>query len=460
MAKKKAQTLEEALVPESEQPYAVPENWVWARLGATVGLYRGVSYKKPDVCSKQDDAVLILRGGNIAENGTLDLFCDDNVYVPTKLVSTEQLLQEGDIVIVSSTGSTKVIGRAGIAPSSFKDVAFGAFLTLVRPVITIEKQYIGLFFLSQEYRNEIRRLAKGVNINNIKNDYITEMRFPLPPLAEQRRIVARIESLFEKLDHARELVPAALDSFETRKAAILHKAFTGELTAQWRAEHGVGMDSWEDKPLGELTNIKSSKRIFAEEYQSEGIPFFRSSEIVDLYDEGITTPQYFISENRYKEIRREVGLPQPGDLLVTSVGTIGKTWIVDDRKFYYKDGNLTLVEKSDHLSNYYLQAFISSMLFKHQIYDTVAGSAYNALTIVKFKKIIIPRPSLPEQIEIVRILDSLLEKEQKAKEQLEPVLDQIDLMKKSILARAFRGELGTNDPSEASALGLLREILE
>ena len=77
-------------------------------------------------------------------------------------------------------------------------------------------------------------------------------RIMLPELNEQRRVVGKIESLFAKLDEAKEKAQAVVDSFETRKAAILHKAFTGELTAKWREEHGVGMDSWEKKSVGEL----------------------------------------------------------------------------------------------------------------------------------------------------------------------------------------------------------------
>ena len=99
----------------------------------------------------------------------------------------------------------------------------------------------------------------GVNINNIRIEYITESPFPLPPtLAEQQRIVNRIESMFAKLDEAKEKAQNVVDGFETRKAAILHKAFTGELTAKWRKENGVSDDSWEEKRFDEVAEIKSN----------------------------------------------------------------------------------------------------------------------------------------------------------------------------------------------------------
>jgi len=282
---------------------------------------------------------------------------------------------------------------------------------------------------------------------------------PLVPLAEQQRIVERIESLFAKLDEAKENMQNVLEGFETRKAAILHKAFTGELTAKWRKQHGVSMDTWEEKKLGDVTDILSSKRIYKNEYVNEGIPFFRSSEIVDLYEYGYTEPKFFISKDRYDEINKKYGVPEVGDLLVTSVGTIGKTWIVDERKFYYKDGNITQVKKNSSINMKYLNYFICSENFKKQVSDTVAGTAYNALTIIKFKNILISIPTLPEQTEIVRIIDGLLAKEQQANELSENALAKIDLIKKSILARAFRGELGTNNPADEPAVELLKRML-
>ena len=282
---------------------------------------------------------------------------------------------------------------------------------------------------------------------------------PLVPLAEQQRIVERIESLFAKLDEAKENMQNVLEGFETRKAAILHKAFTGELTAKWRKQHGVSMDTWEEKKLGDVTDILSSKRIYKNEYVNEGIPFFRSSEIVDLYEYGYTEPKFFISKDRYDEINKKYGVPEVGDLLVTSVGTIGKTWIVDERKFYYKDGNITQVKKNSSINMKYLNYFICSENFKKQVSDTVAGTAYNALTIIKFKNILISIPTLPEQTEIVRIIDGLLAKEQQANELSENALAKIDLIKKAILARAFRGELGTNNLADEPAIELLKRVL-
>ena len=172
--------LAQALVPEDERPYPVPENWIWVRLGSIVDLHRGVSYPKDAAHNeKKENDCLIMRGGNIGE-GNLNF--DDNIFVSKSFVSSNQYVKKHDIIIVSSTGSTKVIGRAGVSDDDYFDIAFGAFLTLARPHEKFEKKLITIFFQTEGYRNTIRALAKGVNINNIKNEYIQKIPFPLPPL--------------------------------------------------------------------------------------------------------------------------------------------------------------------------------------------------------------------------------------------------------------------------------------
>ena len=429
------------ILPESERPYEVPGNWVWVRLGDVTTVVGGGTpstsvedfYENGDIpwISPADlsnyESLYISRGRkNITQTGLLK--------------SSAKLMPKGTVLL----SSRAPIGYVAIAQNELcTNQGFKSFL----PSASFVPEF--LYFYLKNIKDNLESLASGTTFLELSGKKAASIEFPLPPLAEQQRVVNRIESLFDKLDQAKELVQSALDSFEARKAAILHKAFTGELTAKWREENGIKLEDWEDIKLGDLTNVKSSKRIFADEYQENGIPFFRSTEVVELNDEGYTSSKHFITKERYEQIRAEYGVPACGDLLVTSVGTIGKTWVVDDREFYYKDGNLTQIEQCEALNIRYLQYFICSGMFKSVISETVAGSAYNALTIVKFKRVIVPVSTLPEQQEITRILDSIFEKE-KAAFELASTIEKIDHMKKAILARAFRGELGTNDPNEGS----------
>ena len=430
--------LQQALVPTAEQPYKVPANWCWTYLKNVSDCLD--NFRKP-INANERNARLgdVPYYGATGQVGWIDdyLTNEELVLLGEDGAPFLDLLKNKAYLI---NGKAWVNNHAHILRSKFGTMGNRLLI-----------EYLNSFDFTGFVTGTTRLKLTQASMNKII--------IPLVPLAEQQRIVERIESLFAKLDEAKENMQNVLEGFETRKAAILHKAFTGELTAKWRKQHGVSMDTWEEKKLGDVTDILSSKRIYKNEYVNEGIPFFRSSEIVDLYEYGYTEPKFFISKDRYDEINKKYGVPEVGDLLVTSVGTIGKTWIVDERKFYYKDGNITQVKKNSSINMKYLNYFICSENFKKQVSDTVAGTAYNALTIIKFKNILISIPTLPEQTEIVRIIDGLLAKEQQANELSENALAKIDLIKKAILARAFRGELGTNNPADESAVELLKRVL-
>ena len=430
--------LQQALVPEAEQPYKIPANWCWTYLKNVSDCLD--NFRKP-INANERNARLgdVPYYGATGQVGWIDdyLTNEELVLLGEDGAPFLDLLKNKAYLI---NGKAWVNNHAHILRSKFGTMGNRLLI-----------EYLNSFDFTGFVTGTTRLKLTQASMNKII--------IPIVPLAEQQRIVERIESLFAKLDEAKENMQNVLEGFETRKAAILHKAFTGELTAKWRKQHGVSMDSWEEKKLGDVTDILSSKRIYKNEYVNEGIPFFRSSEIVDLYEYGYTEPKFFISKDRYDEINKKYGVPEVGDLLVTSVGTIGKTWIVDERKFYYKDGNITQVKKNSSINMKYLNYFICSENFKKQVSDTVAGTAYNALTIIKFKNILISIPTLPEQTEIVRIIDGLLAKEQQANELSENALAKIDLIKKAILARAFRGELGTNNPADEPAVELLKRVL-
>ena len=428
---------------EIEAPYELPDGWKWERLGDFIDTYRGVSYKKTDVHSERlENDCLIMRGGNIDE-GKINTETD-NVYVDKSLVSQNQFVQKNDVIIVTSTGSTKVIGRAGISYQNYSDVAFGAFLTLARPNGKAEKTFVNQYFQSPLYRERIRQLASGVNINNIRLEYITESPFPLPPtLAEQQRIVNRIETMFEKLDQAQEKAQSVLDSFETRKAAILHKAFTGELTANWRKENGVPDDSWEEKTLQdicikEITDGTHKTPIYVDE--KTGVPFISgkdvSNEIIDWSD------LRYIPNELHKELYERLA-PQVDDILLSKNGArLGKAAIVETDLVFDIYVTLALLRPNkDLILSRYLWRIINSPVIQAQIQNHLTGIGMPNLHLRDIKGMTICIPSLEEQQEIVRILDNVLEKESHAKEAAQTVLDQIALLKKSILARAFRGEL-------------------
>ena len=451
--------LQAALVPDWEWPYKLPENWCWTKIGSISSLHRGVSYKKTDAhTERRENSCLVMRGGNICE-GSIDTEAD-NIYVDISLVAENQIVRKNDIIIVASTGSTKVIGRAGISKMDYLDVAFGAFLLLVRPSTKVNQRYIDYFFLSDNYRNRIKKLASGININNIRGEYITETLVPLAPLAEQQRIVDRIESLFAKLDEAKEKAQAVVDSFETRKAAILHKAFTGELTAKWREEHGVWMESWEYIPFE--TIIEKMQNGLAKRKGISGTPYV-VLRLANLTDCGFNTDD--LREILLDEKEQANYELRPNDVIMIRVNgskdNVGKQYLITNQHHWAFCDHIIRIRYSSSLLPQYMVYFSKSKNYRIYVKENIVSSAgQNTISRKGMANLHVPLPRMNEQSEIVRILDMAFAEEQQAKEAAEAVLNQIDLMKKSILARAFRGELGTNAPSEESAVELLKRGLE
>ena len=444
MAKKKEtltpeERLQAALVPESEQPYPVPENWCWTYLtkGAAECLD---SFRKPINASERAN-----RAGDIPYYGaTGQVGWIDDFLTNEQLVLVGQdgapfldLIKDKAYII---EGKAWVNNHAHILRSRFGTVG-NLFLM----------HYLNVFNYN-DFVNGTTRLK-------LTQGSMDTMPVPIPPLTEQQRIVNRIESLFAKLDEAKQKAQDALDSFETRKAAILHKAFTGELTAQWRKEHGVGMESWDNTTLSKIVIGFKYGTSEKSDYSYKGMPVFR---IPNITDDGLSFEDLkFLS---HKDISDENQIHENDILIVRSNGSrelVGKSVLVPqlDREYAYASFLIRIQPLESVVPNY-LVMYLNSTDARMQMFKKAKSSAgINNINSKELGAILINLPSFSEQAEIVRILDNLLAKEQLAKEAAEGVLEQIDLIKKAILARAFRGELGTNDPGEESAVELLKQVL-
>ena len=419
--------LEQALVPYWEQPYKVPKNWCWVRLPA---IFENCTDSKKKVQQKfyqEEGKLAVVDQGQELVGG----YTDD-----TSLEYT------GNLPVVVFGDHTRCI--------KYVDFRFAQGADGVKVLKAKD------FYLSKAFYYSLQ----AVDIPNMGYrrhfPLFDQYAMPVPPLAEQQRIVDRIEHLFIRLDEAKEKVQSVLDSFETRKAAILHKAFTGELTAKWRAENGVNTSGWTRSCLGTYAD---SQYGYTESATTDpiGPHFLRITDIQDGHVDWSSVPYCKIDPEKKTQYAI-----QRGDIVVARTGaTTGKSYLViDDVDAVYASYLIRVGLKSDLLNNHYLHAFMQSPEYWRQISDFSSGIAQPGVNGKKLKELELPIPSVPEQKEIVRILDSLLVKEQQAKDAAEAVLEKIDLLKKSILARAFRGELGTNDPTEESALELLKQVLQ
>lgn len=165
------------------------------------------------------------------------------------------------------------------------------------------------------------------------------------------------------------------------------------------------MREWKEVSLGDFCSIGSSKRIFYSEYTEAGVPFWRSKEVIVQHDGGVICDPLYISEERYAELEK-YGYPSEGDLLLTSVGTIGVPYLVKaNDRFYFKDGNLTWFKDfSESLDSKFLYLFLESHLGQSRLEGLLIGSSQKALTISALNTLQIPLPPIETQKRIAEIL--------------------------------------------------------
>ena len=464
--------LQAALVPDWERPYKLPENWCWTYLTKAAECLD--NFRKPINATERAG-----RNGNVpyygatGQVGWIDDFLTDEdlVLLGEDGAPFLDLIKDKAYLI---TGKAWVNNHAHILRSLFGDTG---------------NRYLLHYLNSFNYAGYVNGTTR-LKLTQASMDTIP---IPLPPLAEQQRIVDRIKSLFAKLDEAKEKAQAVVDSFETRKAAILHKAFTGELTAKWREEHyatdnTVLMDiknyssSWSAKEkdllsreqaksevvvldnghewirctigaVGRVTNGSTPLRK-EPKYWSGKIPWISSGEVRNNI---IESSNECISEEGYAN--SSVKLLPIGTVLIAMIGegkTRGQSAILDIEATINQNVAAIVVEHNCVLP-YYIWYWLQMNYAKNR--EKGSGSGPQALNCQRVRELDFFVPNLKEQKEVVNILRKALAKEQQSKEAAEAVLDQITLMKKSILARAFRGEMGTNDPSEESAVELLKQII-
>ena len=407
-----------------EAPYELPEGWKWDFAKNLADIYTGNSINEK---LKQEKYLNQTEGLNFIATKDIDFDGAINYENGVKINDYEKFKtapKNTPLLCIEGGSAGRKLGF------SEEEVCFGnklcAFVCRdINPKLLYF--YLQSNFFYHCFMKERHGLIGGVSVNTLK-----QIPFPLPPtLDEQQRIVNRIESMFAKLDEAKEKAQNVVDGFETRKAAILHKAFTGELTAKWRKENGVSDDSWVEKTIGECL-IAISDKYDPQKDKIDGVQY------IGL--ENIEANGGIISTGAVSSVKSIKTLFKNNDLLYGKLRPyLNKHDIVEFDGICSTD---ILVYRSK--PEYEIKFF--NYLFSQNCFIQYAIENSNGINLPRTSEKNISAysqkiPTLPEQIEIVRILDIIIEKENKAKQAAGAVLDQIALLKKSILARAFRGEL-------------------
>lgn len=457
MAKKKEKTLEEklqeALVPENQWPYILPENWCWTRLGKITNIVGGGT---PSSSKKE-----YYDNGTIPWLSPADLSGYSDIYISRGQKNITELglskssarLMPKDTVLLSSRAP---IGYVAIASNSIStNQGFKNFL----PSDAFYSRF--LYWYLKSSKSLLESYASGTTFLELSGSKASMVEFPLPPLPEQKRIVHRIESLFAKLDEAKEKIQQVLDGAEMRKAAILHKAFTGELTKNWRKENGISEDSWVEYTLQSVCTMKITDGTHKTPTYSDkenGVVFLSAKDITSGEINWENTK--YITSELHKELYSRLA-PQINDILLAKNGTTGVAALVKEDKVFDIYVTLALLRPNvEIVIPEYLLNIINSPLCKVQFNENLTGIGVPNLHLRDIKDVKIKVPSISEQEIISDKVEMLLANEGMVTKNCLKQIEVIDTMKKSILAKAFRGELGKNNPTEDSALNLLKEVLQ
>lgn len=175
---------------------SIPSSWNWQQGRDVFDVIRGVSYKKNDASdSPVEGSFPVLRANNIG-NG---INFDELVYVPRDNIGDEQFVRRGDILIAMSSGSKKLVGKAALIETEFNG-SFGAFCGVVRNKSTIPDEFLSYYFRSPQYTSWVIAAGRGIGINNLSRSDLDSLPVPTPPLAEQKRIVAKVNELMALCD--------------------------------------------------------------------------------------------------------------------------------------------------------------------------------------------------------------------------------------------------------------------
>ena len=430
-----------------EVPFDIPDSWEWTRLGF-VSSYAETKKKikaqdaPPDLW--QLDLEDIEKGGRILEHKTVG---------ERKAVGDKTFFEAGNVLYSKLRPYLlKVLVAPADGICTPEIVPFSLYGNIL-------PEYIVAFLKSPYVDGVINAVTYGVKMPRVGTQTMTALLLPLPPLNEQQRIVNKINEVMPivaKYDTTYSEVKELNETFpEALKRSILQWAVQGKLVPQdpadepaeallerIRAEkqklikegkikkdkhesvifrrdnsHYEKLDgverciddelpfeipeNWNWCRLKSIVNVVSARRVHQSDWRSEGVPFYRAREIGKLADTGSVDNELFITEALYTEFSSS-GVPHPGDLMVTAVGTLGKTYIVKDSdRFYYKDASVICFENFGKINPAYLKLLMYSPYMEEQIKQNSAGTTVDTITIVKANEYLIPLPPLMEQQRIV-----------------------------------------------------------
>ena len=246
----------------------------------------------------------------------------------------------------------------------------------VRDTSVVLPEYLEMWFTRPEFDREAAFIAVGGVRGSMPWEEFAKMQLPIPALEKQQQIVHAYQTVTDRIKLKRRIN----DNLAETLGTVFNNLYQD-------------IDDANTSTFGELCSLASSKRVFAEDYTSEGIPFYRGKEITQKRNgESINDPLY-IGIEHYELLKKNYGVPSCGDILITAVGTIGNSYLVQDGDFYFKDGNIIwLKDFCNSGLNYYLYDYMQTSIFKRELEGICIGSTQTALTIVALSNLKVKIP--------------------------------------------------------------------
>ena len=416
----------------------IPKSWEILELGSLCSIVSGNTPKGLENISNMGNTQFYKVSDMNLSGNELFMKVSNNLLTIDEIKKLKIKIYPKGTVIFPKRGGAILTNKKRILGS---DASFDLNLMGVVPNQHILSKLIFYFF----YRIDLGKICDGSSVPQINNKHIEPLLFPLPPLAEQQRIVAKIEELFSELDKGIETLKTAQQQLKVYRQAVLKYAFEGKLTNP-DVKEGELPEGWEKSTFGKECDFSQGIQVdVGLQSEIKGDKQVRFLRIVD-FTKGDEPPRYIDHPGeRYYLFRNEIAMVRYG-----TVGFVctGKEGVIAN--------NLFKVLPSDRLSHKYLIHFLQSDLFRSKLESK--GATMQALSFGLIKPISIPVPAFKEQIQIVQEIESRLSVCDKIEESIEQGLQQAEALRQSILKRAFEGKLVPQDPNDEPASVLLERI--
>lgn len=346
----------------------------------------------------------------------------EEVEYKNKPSRANRMVLSGEILFAKMKGTTKVLK---ITDEIAEEYIFSTGFTTLKNKKDINKDYLYYTLISEYFQNEKDKYCSGATQKAINNTNLKKVKIPVPPMETQEKIVKALDQAQALIDKRKEQIEALDQLIES----IFYTMFGDPV----KNEKG-----WEVKEIKMLGKVGSSRRVYLSECVEEGIPFYRGQEISRLSYGKEPRTELFITLDHYEALKTSRGVPNKGDLLLPSICPDGDIWMVDtDEPFYFKDGRVLWVElEADNINSFFVKSALSHIL-RTNFKGMSSGSTFSEMKIFLLEKITIPIPPLSLQKEFTDKVETI----EKQKEVLGESLELLEEKYKSIMDKAFKGQL-------------------